>query len=486
MADETVRGVDGDPIVHKGDKGYQHSTAVVPPDGGLPGVAPQPPKEPESDPDNPADSLKGSEFLDKVFGPKPEEPEEPAATQPQPQPKPRGRPKKAEEPKEPGEPKEPEEPGEPKEPEEPSAPTAEDIARAATTAATEAVLNASKGKEEEEVQVVPEHPELPPEHQEFAELYAELAEMNPKKYGKIFDKIKEFGEKEAAYIDKWREENPGDDFDPESTEHRNWYARNEFKIDPLDNRRAERALTKREIKREMSEEYNKELAPIKQKMRVQELQATVGTDQRKVAQEMIKAVVPDQKDFSKEALDKIGETDKIAGTTIMEVVPAWMGVIESARLLRDEAVPFDDTNQTHTFVANMLGELEHNISSLPPAERMHGGKQFAALATYTKMSKKDQAKHWAVSSDALVEYVGSVAKREIAKRKQFWEQKAKELGASPSNNGRTQAKSTPAPRPARNLGSAAAPQRGVIGSPDAEGGGEPAGVERFFANIGLT
>ena len=478
MADETVRGVDGDPVVHKGDKGYQYSTVVVPPDGGLPGVAPQPPQEKVEESDNPADSLKGSEFLDKVFGPKTEEPEEPAGTQPQP--KPRGRPKKKVE-----ETEEPEEPSEPKEPEEPSAPTAEDIARAATTAATEAVLNASKDKEEE-VQVVPEHPELPPEHQEFAELYAELAEMDPKKYGKIFDKIKDFGEKEAAYIDKWREENPGDDFDSEATEHRNWYSRNEFKIDPLDNRRAERALTKREIKREMSEEYDKELAPIKQKMRVQELQATVGADQRKVAQEMIKAVVPDQKDFTKEALDKVAETDKIAGTTIMEVVPAWMGVIESARLLRDEAIPFDDTNQTHTFVANMLGELEHNISSLPPSERMHGGKQFAALATYTKMSKTDQAKHWAVSSDALVEYVGSVAKREISKRKQFWEQKAKELGASPTNNGRTQAKSAPAPRQTRNLGSAAAPQRGVIGNPDADGGGEPAGVERFFANIGLT
>jgi hypothetical protein len=245
----------------------------------------------------------------------------------------------------------------------------------------------------------------PPEDDsdDLASQIRKLEEINPS-YKGVTAKFEEFKKKEADYEAKWLAANPDEDFDPDSDEHAKFYERNEPVIKPSDLKKAEKELLREEARKEAQAAVEKQLAPIQQKQRNDEVQKRVGEKLQKtfaeVAKEAVAAVLPD---FKGDDISKVAESDPLAAQVLSASANRWLPIIQSASLVYNGAT-VDENDPAVQGVNHMIGVLEEQVLGLPVADRTNKGKKFATLGEYAAMSRAEQARHWYIGEDEIVEY----------------------------------------------------------------------------------
>lgn len=232
-----------------------------------------------------------------------------------------------------------------------------------------------------------------------------LEEINPNYKGSADNYLK-FKEAERQYQSKWEAAHPDEEFDPSDDTHSKWYEKNEPSIDEDDFEEAKEALIREQAEKAAEERFRKELEPVKRKQAEESAIAKAAPKIEKTLQTIGRnaASAIDPKLGELKDLSKIGEEDPIAAEVLTDTASRWMPIAQGASLLYS-GHPVDQDNPVFQAVGELVSTLETQISQLDEDMQVRNGKQFATIAEYAKMSPREQARHWYVGEDELVEFV---------------------------------------------------------------------------------
>lgn len=256
-----------------------------------------------------------------------------------------------------------------------------------------------------------------------------LEEINPN-YAGASDNYLSFKEKEKQYQADWEKKNPDSEFDPEDSEHSKWYERNEPSVDSDDFEEAKEALVRDQAEKVVEERIRKEFEPLKRKQAEESAVAKAAPKIEKSLQTIGRnAAAAIDPEFGKlKDLSKIGEENPIAAEILTDAANRWMPIAQAASLLYS-GHPVDDNNPVFQEVGKLVGSLEEQVSQLDEDSQVRNGKQFATISEYAKMSPREQARHWYIGEDELVEFVGKRMAYEAKTRYSAEVERAEKLAA---------------------------------------------------------
>lgn len=251
------------------------------------------------------------------------------------------------------------------------------------------------------------------------EVYRHIAETIPSKKN-IHTRFLEGVNKARAYEQKWRDENPGKEFDPEDEEHNDFYERIEPDVTEREFRKAEVAMEADRIAEEkLKKKLKDEVEPLKERQRqreakekVEELRTRIISDCEQTMASVLESILPNEAEAIKKNPEKaseivkaLEESDPEAFDVMRETSNAAMALIgETVKLWNsDGLVPFDPKNPVHDAIRKFSLSKEQEIKKLPPSKQVHGGKRFATWAEMEKMGAAERERHWVLTDQHIVQ-----------------------------------------------------------------------------------
>lgn len=285
----------------------------------------------------------------------------------------------------------------------------EDVA-AEAAARTVAALRTDPPKQETQR---PEAP-IPKEYSKQMAVFTEMAADNPELHGELPAKLRQFVQKEDAYIQKWLEENPGSDFDSNAEAHNDFYRRNEpaYDADDYDSARtkiAAKPLLEKEgqkIRLEMGERL-KRLDEIEAKDAERELVPKIVAEQKGTMAQLLGAV---DKDYASRAenpaeIEKLSAENPPAYRLVMETAKHTLPFVAEVVKLWDggSKIKVNMENPLHRHIWYYERSVAERIKSLSEADQTNqAGQRFASWAEYQEMTQSEQKKHWIMGRDELI------------------------------------------------------------------------------------
>lgn len=251
----------------------------------------------------------------------------------------------------------------------------------------------------------PAKPTLSKSDEKMVARLKKLEEINPS-YSGAADNYLSFKEKEKQYQADWERKNPDAEFDPSDSDHSKWYERNEPSIDEDDFEEAKEALIREQAEKAVEERIRKEVEPLKRKQAEESAVAKAAPKIEKSLQSIGRnaAAAIDPELGKIKDLSKIAEENPVAAEVLTETASRWMPIAQAASLLYS-GHPVDDKNPVFQQVGELVASLEEQVSQLDEDAQVRNGKQFATISEYAKMSQREQARHWYIGEDELVEFV---------------------------------------------------------------------------------
>lgn len=269
----------------------------------------------------------------------------------------------------------------------------EEIIAATAKAVGDEVTNAIR-REEPTIET-PSEP-LSPEDTEAYGIIQKMEELGTAKRGTA-EAFKEFAFARYAYMDKWEKANPSRTFDPNDSEHEEFY-----KGQPqIDDDRYEEAKVALRVDRTVEDRVNKALAPIREKAVMEESKVLLATAVQDRIVQMIKAVSPDlaavavvngRLDLSADNIAKITDSDPIAASVLepmlLEELRPLVIEIEKTTIPGLNYRLDPSRNRVHADIADYVGKLEQKLSK---SKETRGGKRFITIADYNARLSEIQA-----------------------------------------------------------------------------------------------
>jgi hypothetical protein len=297
---------------------------------------------------------------------------------------------------------EPEEESEPEEDEAPKkrlrrkepAPSMEDMAKLAGKAAAEAIRESDRVSKElpDEVESV----QLDDDDQGTYDVFAQMEKSDPDKYKGIKGKFADFVDASKSYQKEWLSNNPDEEFDPESDEHANFYAKNEPKYTQADFKKAEKRVEKK---------YQDRIEELEDRIsRRTESQPKAKDSAEGAIKEMVAQVSPDmEKIINEKGLEEAEKSDplvfdKISGAA--DTLSTMVYEIEQNQSKHGTFAP-NSRNETHKAVSDFVKGREQYVKSLPSDQQVWNGKSFATNSEYNRMSHSERDRHWTMDSSLL-------------------------------------------------------------------------------------
>lgn len=282
----------------------------------------------------------------------------------------------------------------------------------------------AEGLRKNEAQTQPETATAKPvdnlsaEDKDTYELFKVLSDSDPKYKGK-HDEFLAFVKKAAAYRKRWEKENPGSSFDPEDSQHEDFYDANQPQFEELD---LEMARVRREasveVQRQLDEqkkEYERRLQEIEDKSVGPEVarQAAVAAD--KAVGDFI-AALPDEKlkEASKDAA-KLKEQDPLAFDVLDREAAVLRQEVGELHNIIHRANYFQPTNPMHQHLARFVSHQEDSIKQLPLEQQIFEGKRFATRDEMAKMPPAQRAQHWGLTEADVVDIMTKSSSKRAAK-----------------------------------------------------------------------
>lgn len=258
--------------------------------------------------------------------------------------------------------------------------------------------------------------ELPEEYVADGDILLEMQRAQPAKYQGLVRQLVDFKAKETAYVRKWEKSHPGESFDPESSEHDDFYV-DEPKFEQKDFRQAERAILKREAASEVHRELGPEIEQFKASRKDQEIRPIIQRQSLNAITDILDAINPE---FGKiaaepEKLAEIDAKDPIAGAVASSISERTLPLVQETIRLHSQAVRFDPNNAIHMQLYNEARAAENEIMALPIRDRMDDDRRvFATREAYAAMTPAERSKHWILGQEELVSILVSRARKQAA------------------------------------------------------------------------
>jgi len=287
---------------------------------------------------------------------------------------------------------------------------AEIAAEAGARASTEAISRIEKERSKPAEKTIEDF--KPPK--EYAEKFAAIkvmAKAAPDKYGDLVESFQTFVKEEEGYIKQWKRDHPGEAWNGEDEQHNDFYQRVTPNYDEADMRRAEIKIelgdTRKEIRKEVLDEVEpklKELDELKRKEVMRELQPVIDKAEVAAMGNILKAINPEYEKFtSPDELVKLKDEDPLAFDVTMAVASdALPFVTEITRLWKGAAQSSND-NPLHKYIFDYATKMQELIKALPAEDQMRDGKKFSTWNDFYKMTPAQQASHWTVTDQDLIE-----------------------------------------------------------------------------------
>jgi len=283
------------------------------------------------------------------------------------------------------------------------APSMEDMAKMAGQAAAEAIRESDRVSREfpDEVESV----QLDEDDQVTYDVFNQMEKSDPDKYKGIKGKFAKFVDASKAYQKEWIASNPDEEFDPESDEHADFYAKNEPKYTQTDFKKAEKRVDMADVLGEVEKKYQDRIEELEDRIsRKTESQPKAKESAESAIREMVKQVSPDmEKVIDEKGLEEAEKHDplvfdKISGAA--DTLSTMVYEIEQNQSRHGVFSP-NSRNETHKAVAEFVKGREKYVKSLPASSQTWNNKAFATNAEYSRMSQESRDNHWTIDAMLL-------------------------------------------------------------------------------------
>jgi hypothetical protein len=319
------------------------------------------------------------------------------------------------------EPKEPEEPQEVVEEEPPKgrlrkrepAPSMEDMARLAGQAAAEALKQSDKvsmGSPEIDV------PTLDDDDQVTYDIFTQMEKTNPDKYRGMKKKFSDFVDVSKSYQKQWLVDNPGEEFDPESGDHAEFYEKNEPKYSSADFKKAEKRVDMADVLGEVEKKYQDRIDDLEDRIsRRTESQPKAKESADDAIKEMVKQVSPELGEIlNDKGLEEAEKSDPLVYDKISQGADTLSVLVYEIEQNKGDNGLFapNSRNDTHKFVSDFIKNKEAYVKNLPSSSQTWNGRAFSTNTEYNRMSKSDRQRHWTIDSNLLkAELIKDISQR---------------------------------------------------------------------------
>jgi hypothetical protein len=194
-------------------------------------------------------------------------------------------------------------------PKEPAAPDESELQqereRLAADAAARATAEIMKNRGKDPIEEIPTTAEieLTEEDKERLEVLTFMGSTNPQ-YADLADRTRTFWKKEDEYRIKWEKENPAREYDPEASEHAEFYETHEPQVDDRQLKKAEKLMVEDRIEKRL-ERKNEEKRRIEKEKELQQSEAGKIKD---VADDSIVSMITQVDPDAAKHLEKDGKT----------------------------------------------------------------------------------------------------------------------------------------------------------------------------------
>lgn len=328
------------------------------------------------------------------------------------------------------------------------------IASAAATAATEAAVRAM-------TRVAPPAPtptdDLTDGDRRDYEIAEHLAKIDPRFKDApkvILDQVRQADD----YAQNWSTANPGKVFNPEDEEHDNFFAQMQRPWTDSEFRRAEVKLEARKEIEEMSRASDQRLSVVEEDSARRELAPAVDQHFSNAALQTAKMVGDDiHQALSTGGWDALHKKDpvmaKVLGTALQQMHP----FVEAAIQIDDprQRIRIDPNNPAHQQWNKVVQVGEAELVG----QTNEQGQKFARRADWVRMTPAQQAGHWYLTADMMIQGAMEYAADEVKKISAEQTEYLKSLGyvrqepaAAPVAGAANGTPATPTPAPAPTIG----------------------------------
>lgn len=279
-------------------------------------------------------------------------------------------------------------------------------------------------------------------------VYKHLEEKDPKRYAGSAKKYVDGLRATADYQKQWESNNPGQKFNPEDSEHDDFFSKIEPEVSDTDFSNAEEELKDLEIERRVEKKLEQKLKPISEaqqkvarEAKVKSLAGDVENEAGSVLLGVMSELSPElsksiEKDGAEAVAKKMQESDPLAYDIMSQAQAAAVPVVrEIVNLWRsDGLVQFDQRNPDHAFIQKFALSKEKAIKSLPVEDQEFDGKKFATWQEYDSMTPAQRSRHWVLDDKHLIHMLSGhfkvVAKANLESAKKMFERYGLKPGAA--------------------------------------------------------
>jgi hypothetical protein len=216
-----------------------------------------------------------------------------------------------------------------------------------------------------------------------------------------------------TYRKSWEKDHPGESFDEDSDEHKDYYDKNDlFEFwDSRDYARAAGSIEAERIKTKDDEEKNRKdnerLSDLERKEKLREARGQIIKEQVDTSRAYWKAlgddfedVITDDGQVNNERLKELREADPIATNHRVAAARDLSLEVEAVYSLMNGLAKFDANNPVHAAMGTFGETMEKALASKPIGEKQDAdGRTFLTMKEYYAMPKDQrEAKHWTLSA----------------------------------------------------------------------------------------
>jgi hypothetical protein len=263
-----------------------------------------------------------------------------------------------------------------------------------------------------------------------------MEKSNPDKYKGAKDRFIDFVESSKTYQRQWLSDNPGEEFDPESSEHTDFYSQNEPKYSRADFKKAEKRVEMADVIGEVEKKYQDRIDDLEHKIsRKTEAEPKARESANEAIKEMVKAVSPDmEKIIDEKGLEEAEKSDPLTYDKISNAADTLSAMVYELEQNQNESGLFapNSKNQTHGVVSEFVKGREAYVKSLPLSNQAWNGRAFATNAEFRRMSKAERGRHWTIDARLakaeLIKEISTSVNSEIEQSRKMLER----YGAQPA------------------------------------------------------
>lgn len=337
--------------------------------------------------------------------------------------------------------------------------------------------------------------EVPEEEQHTIKVFETMEKMYPKQKG-ISDRYRNALKRQQEYESAWQRDHPAEQFDPDADEHNEFFEKNAVDYDDKAYFNAAAKLMADESTKDIREEVKSNRAEIERERRLKEAEPTLQREEKKAGEQFFAALGDD--DFSGIVTNGTVDTAKV--NALFESNPAKAEIVfgaaaavetvaRAASALFSGLETFNEKRSEHIAVNDAAVQIEDwMLRAAHPEDQLdQDGRQFAPIATFQKMTKAQQARHWTVDAQAIHQVVAynhaEMAKKRYDQMVQQFEKVAPSLGYQRGNaskqthqpserNGTSDSERTAKPRSPAATSAPIASSRETVPVPSANSGTE--------------